>query len=352
MNRTAILFASASAALFGLTTPAAKVLLGSVHPAVLAGLFYCGAGIGVALLRRFRPHGTGVAQVTEATLSRRDIPWLAGAVISGGVAGPLLLMIGLAQTPATTASLLLTMEGAATALMARLIFSETYDSRLMLGMAFLLAGGAVLAWSGVPTLDAIVGPFAIVGACIAWALDNNLTRKVSLADPLQIVEIKGLVAGPVNFALGLWAGGSVPALTTSLIAASVGFVGYGVSLVLFVFALRDLGAARTSAYFATAPFLGALAAVIMLGEPATAQLGAAGVLMGIGVWLHLTEHHEHEHVHQVMRHAHAHIHDGHHQHPHQRSDPQGEPHTHVHEHVPLKHAHPHTPDVHHGHQHG
>jgi drug/metabolite transporter (DMT)-like permease len=286
MSKAAILFALGSAALFGLSTPAAKILLGSVHPAMLAGLFYCGAGLGVAALRLLR---TGGARRREVALGRGDVPWLAGAVVSGGIAGPLLLMIGLAQTQAATASLLLAFEGAATALIARLFFRESYGPRLAVGMACVVTGAATLGWSGLPALDAMTGPLAIIGACFAWALDNNLTRKVSVADPLQIVEIKGLVAGPVNLALGLWAGASIPAPAGALMAALVGFVGYGVSLVLFVLALRALGAARTSAYFATAPFIGALAAVIALGDPATVQLAVAGVLMAIGVWLHVTE---------------------------------------------------------------
>jgi drug/metabolite transporter (DMT)-like permease len=349
MSKIAILFAIGSAALFGLSTPAAKLLLGSVHPAMLAGLFYCGAGLGVAVLRLLR--AAGHTRTREVALKRRDVPWLVGAVVSGGVVGPLLLMIGLAQTQAATASLLLAFEGAATALIARLVFRESYGIRLMLGMACLVAGAATLAWSGLPTLNALTGPLAIVGACFAWAFDNNLTRKISFADPLQIVEIKGLVAGPVNLALGFWAGGTFPALATSLLAAAVGFVGYGVSLVLFVLALRELGAARTGAYFATAPFMGALAAVFALGDPATMQLAGAGVLMAIGVWLHLTERHAHEHVHRSIKHAHRHVHDAHHQHRHQQPERPGEPHDHPHDHEPLTHSHLHTPDTHHQHRH-
>jgi drug/metabolite transporter (DMT)-like permease len=260
-------------------------------------------------------------------------------------------MIGLARTEAATASLLLAFEGAATVLIAWLFFRESYGLRLVLGMACLATGAATLAWSGLPTLNALVGPLAVIGACFAWALDNNLTRKVSFADPLQIVEIKGLVAGPVNLALGFWAGGAIPTLATSLLAAAVGFVSYGLSLILFVLALRELGAARTSAYFATAPFMGALAAVIALGDPMTAQLAGADVLMAIGVWLHLTERHAHEHIHEAMEHSHPHVHDAHHQHAHEHSGPPGETHTHPHGHEPLKHAHPHSPDTHHGHRH-
>jgi drug/metabolite transporter (DMT)-like permease len=337
MHRTAVLYALASAALFGASTPAAKALLGSINPVVLAGLLYCGAGIGIAILRRTGPALLASPQAREQALGRGDWPWLAGAIVAGGVLGPVLLMAGLARADAATTSLLLTLEGAATALMAWFIFHENFDRRIAIGMLCLLAGVAVLAWSGAPTLGSAVGPLAIVGACIAWGLDNNLTRKVSLADPLQIVELKGLIAGPVNVALGLWAGASLPGPQSTLLAGGVGFLGYGVSLALFVVALRHLGAARTGAYFSTAPFLGAVVAVIGLGEPVSVQLFVAGALMAIGVWLHLTEDHEHEHEHEVLAHAHPHVHDAHHQHEHDPEDPPGEPHTHVHQHGELRH---------------
>jgi hypothetical protein len=160
-----------------------------------------------------------------------------------------------------------------------------------------------------------------------------------------------LIAGPVNLALGLWAGASLPGLSTILAAALVGVLGYGVSLALYIVALRHLGAARSSAYFSTAPFIGAVAAVIGLGEPLSLQLVLAGLLMGLGVWLHLSEHHEHRHTHVPVTHAHAHTHDQHHQHQHDSGTPAGEPHTHVHTHGRLDHAHPHAPDMHHQHRH-
>ncbi|MBM3530789.1 MAG: EamA family transporter [Alphaproteobacteria bacterium] len=350
MNRTAALYALASAALFGVSTPAAKGLIGAIDPIVLAGLLYCGAGIGIAVLRRLA-HTVLAPAAREQALRRDDVPWLAAAIVAGGLAGPVLLMLGLARTDAAAASLLLTLEGAATALMAWFIFHEHFDRRIAFGMLFLVAGAAVLAWSGAPTWASVIGPAAIVGACIMWGLDNNLTRKVSLADPLQIVELKGLFAGPVNVVLGLLAGGALPALSNALLAGVVGFFGYGVSLALFVVALRHLGAARTGAYFSTAPFLGAVVAVLALGEAVTVQLLLAGALMAVGVWLHLTERHEHEHVHEPMTHAHAHVHDEHHQHRHGPDDPPGEPHTHAHAHGALQHAHPHTPDMHHTHGH-
>jgi drug/metabolite transporter (DMT)-like permease len=349
MNRTAVLYALISAALFGASTPAAKMLISSTHPAILAGLLYCGAGIGVAVLRRILP--SIVSRAPEVALSRAEMPWLAGAIAAGGIAGPLLLMAGLAQTEAAAASLLLTLEGAATALMAWFIFHESFDRRIALGLALLVTGAAILSWSGTPTLDNVLGPLAIVGACIFWGLDNNLTRKVSLADPLQIVELKGLIAGPVNLVLGLSLAASLPDIPAVAITGVVGFVGYGLSLALFVLALRELGTARTGAYFSTAPFIGSVVAVIALGEPATAQLAVAGVLMAIGVWLHLTERHEHQHSHTAMAHAHPHVHDEHHRHSHSALDPPGEPHTHFHEHKPLRHTHPHVPDMHHGHRH-
>jgi drug/metabolite transporter (DMT)-like permease len=269
MNYRAVIFALVSAALFGVSTPAAKVLLGTVDPAILARLLYCGAGVGVALLRRILKSWIVQPGASEVALSRREMPWLGSAIVAGGVVGPVLLMIGLRRTDAAAASLLLTLEGVATALMAWFLFHENFDRRIALGMACLVGGAVLLSWMSRPTLSGLLGPVAIAGACIAWGLDNNLTRKVSLADPLQIVQLKGLIAGPVNLLLGFWSGGTLPTLLTSALAGIVGFVGYGVSLALFVLALRHLGTARTGAYFSTAPFLGALAAVIFLREPVT-----------------------------------------------------------------------------------
>jgi drug/metabolite transporter (DMT)-like permease len=346
MNRHAVALALLSAALFGVSTPAAKALLGEISPTILAGIFYCGAGLGIAILRRVRANAGG-----EASLNRTELPWLGAAILSGGVIGPLLLMTGLLMTDAAAASLLLTLEGVATALIAWFVFRENFDTRVALGMACLVAGALVLAWTGRPSFSALLGPLAIMGACVAWGLDNNLTRKVSLSDPLQIVQFKGLIAGPFLPALGLVAGDRLPAPTITLVAGAVGFLGYGVSLALFVLALRQLGAARTGAYFSTAPFLGAVAAIVFLHEPLTLQLVGAGLLMGVGVWLHLTEHHEHEHEHEPMEHTHAHVHDAHHQHEHAPEHPTGEPHTHAHRHARMRHRHPHVPDMHHQHRH-
>lgn len=351
MNFTAVAYALLAAALFGVSTPASKALLGTIDPVVLAGLLYCGAGLGAAALRRITMHVPTASQARERSLGHRDFPWLAGAIIAGGVVGPLLLMVGLNRSDAATASLLLTFEGAATALMAWFIFREPVDRRVALGMACLAAGAIALAWTGTPTVESALGPLAIIGACVAWAFDNNLTRKVSLADPLQIVELKGLIAGPANLALGIWSGASLPPALAITSAGLIGVFGYGVSLALFIVALRHLGAARTAAYFSTAPFIGAVVAVLGLGEPLSLQLIVAGLLMGLGVWLHLSERHEHWHIHDRLTHAHPHVHDAHHQHRHGVDAPAGEPHTHVHTHGRIDHAHPHAPDMHHLHRH-
>jgi drug/metabolite transporter (DMT)-like permease len=348
MEVSAPLYALAAAALFGLATPVAKLLIGSVDPWLLAGLFYLGSGVGLATLRAFRSRRRPPA---EAALSRRDVPWLGGAIFFGGIVGPLLLMAGLARTDAASASLFLTLEGAATALIAWFVFHESLNRRVASGMALIVAGAAVLAWQGEIRLAGCLGPAAIVGACIAWGIDNNLTRKVALADPLEIAMYKGLVAGPVSVGLALAHGAAVPGLTIVAAAALVGFLGYGVSLALFVIALRHLGTARTGAYFSAAPFIGAVAAIPLLAEPLSVTLLTAGVLMGAGVWLHLTERHEHEHEHEAMEHEHRHAHDEHHRHAHTATDPPGEPHSHRHVHGRLRHAHAHMPDSHHRHGH-
>src|SRR5215471_18805107 len=238
MYRRAILYALASAALFGLSTPAAKVLLGTIHPAILAGLLYSGAGVGIGVLRRVRPRVFGVPNAPQVPLQRNDMPWLAAAIAAGGVAGPLLLMFGLSRTDAATASLLLALEGAATAVLAWFVFRENVDRRVALGMACLVAGALILSWSATPSLQNMLGPLAILLACVAWGLDNNLTRKASLADPLQITQWKGLVAGPVNLLIGLWMGASIPLSPALLVALVTGFFAYGLSLALYVLALR------------------------------------------------------------------------------------------------------------------
>jgi drug/metabolite transporter (DMT)-like permease len=285
----------------------------------------------------------------EAPLRRADLPWLALVIAAGGVCGPLLLMVGLARTDAAGTSLLLNLEGLATMGIAWVVFHENVDRRLLLGALAILAGAVLLSWQGRASFQ--WGALPIAGACVCWGIDNNLTRKLSSSDPMQIAMLKGLCAGMVNFMLALLHGAALPPVGTVLLVGVVGFLGYGVSLALFVLGLRDLGTARTGAYFSLAPFVGAVLAVVMLGEPLTAQLIVAGGLMGVGLWLHLAERHDHEHVHEALEHDHRHRHDEHHRHEHGPDAPAGEPHTHWHRHPPLVHRHPHYPDLHHRHGH-
>lgn len=341
-----------AAALFGATTPLAKVLLGSLPPFLLAGLFYLGSGIGLSLVifvRRLQ--GLARAQTVErAQFPMRDVPWLAGAIVAGGVLGPALLMLGLQTTPATTGSLLLNLEGVATALIAWIVFRENVDLRVFLGMAAIVAGGIALSWQpGAAGMSR--GALLIVGACICWAIDNNLTRKVSAHDAMFIACVKGLVAGSVNVALALASGATWPAATAAALAMLTGFAGYGVSLVLFVVALRNLGTARTGAYFSVAPLFGVTLSWLLWPEVPPALFWVAVVLMTLGVWLHIRERHEHPHTHSPLDHTHQHRHDAHHQHAHDFDWDGTEPHTHPHRHAPITHAHAHFPDIHHRHTH-
>ena len=333
-----------AALLFGAGTPLAKLLLAQASPWLLAGLLYLGSGLGLGAVRRLR-------RAPAVQLSRAEWPWLAGAVLAGGVVGPVLLMLGLTRMPASGASLLLNAEGVLTALLAWLAFRENVDRRIALGMTAIALGAVVLSWPGQARFAGAWPALAVLGACLAWAVDNNLTRKVSLADASWIASVKGLAAGSINLALAFGLGAATlpraPIVAASLL---VGFLAYGVSLTWFVLGLRHLGTARTGAYFSIAPFFGAVLAVA-LGEPVTAPLLLAGALMAVGIWLHLTERHSHEHTHEPLAHEHMHVHDAHHRHRHDPPVPPGTRHSHWHQHEALTHTHPHFPDVHHRHKH-
>ncbi len=340
-----------AAALFGASTPLAKVLLGALPPLELAGLLYLGSGLGLLAVRVFGRLSIEAAPgLKEAPLSGHDYVWLAGAVIAGGSVAPVLLMWGLSGTGASEASLLLNLEGVVTTLVAAVLFREAVGGRVWTAAALMLAAGLLLSWQPQAGLNLSPHALAIVGACFCWALDNNLTRRISAHDPVALAMIKGLVAGSFNFALAFAFGLSLPAAVPLAGALAIGFLGYGVSLVLFILALRHLGSARTAAHFSTAPFIGAAIAIFALGEPVTVSFGVALALMVAATWLVLTEQHAHQHAHEYMAHSHRHIHDEHHQHAH-RGDEGPEPHAHWHEHPPMTHAHPHLPDLHHRHKH-
>lgn len=338
-----ILAALGAAILFGTGIPLSKLLLNSINAWLLAGLLYLGSGVGLTLVRLF-------SRAPAVRLSWKETRWFASAVAAGGVIAPVLLMLGLISMPASGASLLLNAEGLFTALLAWFAFRENLDRRIVLGMLVIVAGAVILSWPGTARFAGIWPALAILGACFAWGVDNNLTRKVSLADAIWITSVKGLVAGVVNLSLALMMGVAFPSWQSAGIALLIGFFAYGVSLTLFVVGLRHLGTARTGAYFSVAPFIGALLA-IMMGDPITIPLLVAGILMAIGIWLHLTEHHAHEHEHEALEHMHEHIHDEHHRHQHEFPVEPGFKHNHLHRHEPMVHSHIHFPDAHHRHGH-
>ena len=341
-SRRPVLLALAAAALFGASTPAAKALIGEVHPALLAGLLYAGSGAGLSLWLALRPQRV-------APLRRADLPWLAAAIAAGGVLAPLAMMYGLARIGAAAAALLLNLESVFTALLAWFVFRENFDRRIALGMVFIVAGGVLLA-AGPGALDGSpAGALCVAAACLAWAVDNNLTRRVSAADAVTLAALKGAVAGGVNLLAAATLGATWPGAGPAALAGLVGLLGYGVSLALFIAALRELGAARTGAYFATAPFLGIALAIVVLGESPAALFWPAATLVATGVWLHVSERHEHEHVHEPIEHEHRHVHDEHHRHPHELDWDGHEPHAHRHRHERMVHKHPHYPDLHHRH---
>ncbi|MFY9183635.1 MAG: DMT family transporter [Limnohabitans sp.] len=346
MNQS-VTFAIAAAVLFGASTPLSKMLVGDVSPVLLGGLLYLGSGVGLGLFRMLRDKGW-----KPSGIQAREWPWLLGAIFFGGVLGPVALMYGLTTVSGSAASLMLNLESVLTALLAWMVFKENADKRIVLGMVAIVAGGAVLTWQPVGAGSSSFAGLAAIGiACLCWAIDNNLTRKVSASDAVFIASSKGLLAGLLNSAVAIGIGGSLPTPQTTVLAMVVGLLGYGISLVFFVLALRGLGTARTGAYFSTAPFIGSAVSLLFLGETATPLFWIASALMGLGVWLHMTETHEHEHTHTPLEHTHAHTHDEHHQHQHNAETNLTEPHLHWHRHSSVTHKHPHYPDIHHQHSH-
>ena len=341
-----------AALLFGASTPLAKLLVGDVTPLLLAGLLYLGSGLGLCLLlvlrRLRREKGDHASEALR--IPRAELPWLLGAILFGGVLGPALLMLGLTRTSGASASLLLNLEGVLTALIAWWVFKENTDRQIVLGMVVIVLGGLLLSWEpGGAAFSS--GALLIFGACLCWAVDNNLTRKVSTNDAMLVAGLKGLLAGVSNTAIALVSGAALPSMTTLGASLVVGFFGYGLSLTLFVLALRTLGTARTGAYFSVAPLFGVLISLALWPEVPGPLFWLAAALMAVGVWLHVRERHEHEHTHEPLEHSHRHRHDEHHQHEHAFAWSATEPHTHPHRHEVLTHKHPHYPDIHHRHPH-
>jgi len=336
-----------AAALFGLSAPFAKLLLSEADPLALAPLLYLGAGLGLLLGGVLRARRSG----REAPLRSADGWLLAAIILVGGVAAPLLLLTGLTRLSAVVGSLLLNLEAPLTILVAVGLFGEHLDRHAAAGAALVGVGAGILAYAPGDMQADWTGVLAITLACLCWAADNNLTQRLSLRDPIAIARAKGFGAGIASLALALLAGASFPRPAVMAAGLLLGFVSYGLSVALAVWAMRSLGAARHSILFATAPFMGALAAVPMLGERFGPWEAAAGAVMAIGVIPLLIEAHEHWHAHPGTQHEHAHVHDEHHQHEHPKGWDGREPHSHAHEHAPLAHSHRHVSDVHHRHRH-
>jgi len=343
-----IVFALGSALLFGASTPLAKALVGTIDPLWLAGLLYAGSGLGLTLVLFVRVARDGRRNLT---LPRADLAWLALTILCGGVLAPALFTFGLRLTSGAAASLLGNLENVMTVALAWFVFREHRSARVVAGMAAIVVACIILTWPTDAGAAGGAGAGLIALACLGWALDNNLTRKIAGNDATLLAAIKGGAGGAVNLTLAVLFAGHTPAAGAALAAGVLGFFGYGVSLVLFVIALRELGAARTGAYFATAPFVGVVTAFTVLGERPDVAFFIALPLMACGVWLHLTERHSHTHSHDRLVHDHPHRHDAHHRHEHAFPWDGSEPHQHEHVHEPLVHAHPHFPDLHHRHEH-
>jgi len=341
--RSGVVAALTAAVLFGVAAPAAKVLAAHADPLVLAGVLYLGAGIAMTVLRAFRP------MAREAPLRRADLPLLAAVILSGAVAAPVLLLIGLRRVSAVTGSLALNLEGPLTVALAVTLFGEQLGLRAAAGALLVLAGVVALGVAPGPAEGGVAGVLAIAGACLGWALDNNLTQGLALRDPIALVQAKGLGGGVVALAVGTLAGSAFPPARVVAQGLLVGALSYGVSVACAVHAMRAIGVARQAALFATAPFVGVVAGVVALGESIGARELGVGLVMIAGLWLVLGERHAHRHVHEPMTHDHRHVHDEHHRHAHGPDDPPGEPHAHRHVHEALVHDHPHVPDLHHRH---
>ena len=338
----------ASAALFGLSAPASKLLLPGAGSLSIAGTLYLAGGLGLVALG---PVLAALRGRAEAPLTRHDLPTLAGVVLLGGVVAPVLLLVGLARVSGVVGSLLLNLEAPLTVVVAVAAFGEHLGRRGLACLALVLAGAVVLTLDPSGGATDLGGVLAVGGACLLWAVDNNLTQRLSGKDPVAITRVKCLVAGATNLGLAVGLGHALPGPGAAVAASVVGVLAYGVGLVLATLGLRALGAARHAVLFASAPFVGAAAALPLLGEHPRALDAVGMALMAAGVAVLLRERHDHEHAHGALEHDHVHVHDEHHRHDHAADDPPGVPHAHPHRHAPLVHAHAHVSDAHHRHDH-
>lgn len=349
-NTYPMLQALLAAALFGACTPISKLLLGDIEPIPMAAFLYLGSGAGMLLVIMARCI-KGNFTKPEARIGREDVKWLAGAVMAGGVTAPIVLMFSLRNTPASTASLLLNFESAATTLIAAIAFREAIGRRIWLAVASITAASIILSWNIKGEWGFSIGALGVILACILWGMDNNFTRNISAKDPVITVIIKGIGAGACSLLLAFITQSNFPGVKIALCAMLLGCFGYGLSIELFILAMRSLGASRASIFFGTAPFVGALLSFLLLRESPGPLFYLSLPIMIAGAVLILGEEHEHAHFHGYLEHEHCHSHDDeHHAHTH-TGDGLPLKHTHLHVHECIEHAHKHAPDIHHRHDH-
>ena len=344
------LFIIISASLFGISTPFAKLLVKEIPPVALAGFLYLGVFLGLSLYALGRKARISDQSKKAASLEKKDLPWLVGSILAGGIIAPISMLLGLSLVSGFSASLLLNMEGIATAIIAVFIFKENAGKRLWLSLVCMTIAGIFLTWD--PNQDKFnpAGPLLILLAMICWGIDNNLTRHISEKDPVQIARIKGFVAGSISLLLALTLGMKMSLDFSIAFALLLGALSYGISLVFFIKALEGLGSSRSGAFFSFAPFIGAIASLIILREWIGWVMFPASGFMIIGVWLIISERHSHSHLHTAITHTHSHKHgDMHHLHEHNGTF--SEPHSHEHTHPEVSHIHVHWPDTHHRHKH-
>lgn len=349
-NKLSIFYAFVAACLFGASAPLAKLLLNDIQPVVLASFLYLGSGFGLLFYKLFLVIAQNKSN-QEAPLSKTDLPWLLGAIISGGIAAPIVLMFSLKHTPAATASLLLNFEGVVTALIAAAAFHEAISKRIWAAVAFVTVAIVLLSLDPSGKWGVSPGALGVLCACALWGADNNFTRNISAKDPVVIVIVKGIVAGSVSLILALILGNTFPGGIHILLACILGLFCYGLSIVFFILSLRTLGTARTSAYFASAPFIGAALSVVIFREIPNTLFVISLLLFMIGAFLLFAEKHSHAHTHFKFEHDHIHDHcDEHHDHIHPAGSANNK-HSHSHRHDRATHEHRHTPDIHHRHKH-
>lgn len=341
-----------AAILFGVSAPLSKILLGNIEPVPLASFLYLGSGIGLFLYQLVN-YIIVRQNFAEASLSKKDAPWLLGAIIIGGVIAPIVLMLSLQKTPASTASLLLNFEGVATTMIALVVFKENIGRKVGIAVGLITLSSILLSWDFSNQWGLSFGALGVILACVCWGIDNNFTRNISSKNPFTIVTIKGIGAGFFSLLLSFLLKSSMPDLKIIFGAMLLGFFSYGLSIVLFVLAMRNLGSARTSAFFGTAPFIGSALSFLIYGSAPNAMFAIALPIMIVGTVLLIEDRHEHMHLHEQVKHDHKHTHnDEHHDHMHKDITASSDiSHSHVHEHDALYHTHQHMPDIHHRHKH-